>query len=79
MRKYINGKLASAGDNVKLVPIAVYDNSVPIDSHGQQINNLEFYITNQDQQVQDMQGTNFNATVQIEWPDPAGLLETVPA
>ena len=44
---------------------------MPIDSHGQQINNLEFYITNQDQQVQDMQGTNFNATVQIEWPDPA--------
>ena len=43
---------------------ATYDNSVPIDSHGQQINNLEFYITNQDQQVQDMQGTNFNATVQ---------------
>ena len=50
---------------------ATYDNSVPIDSPGQQINNLEFYITNQDQQVQDMQGTNFNATVQIEWPDPA--------
>ena len=34
---------------------ATYDNSVPIDSPGQQINNLEFYITNQDQQVQDEQ------------------------
>ena len=32
---------------------AQYDTSVPSDIHGAEINQIEFYVTNQDQNVQD--------------------------
>lgn len=49
---------------------AQYDTSVPSDIHGAEINQIEFYLTNQDQNVQDMQGSNFTATLRILWDDP---------
>ena len=38
--------------------------------YGAEINQIEFYVTNQDQNVQDMQGSNFTATLRILWDDP---------
>ena len=49
---------------------AQYDTSVPSDIHGAEINQIQFYVTNQDQHVQDMQGSNFTATLRILWDDP---------
>eukprot|EP01043_Picozoa_sp_COSAG02_P087863 COSAG02_NODE_25069_length_669_cov_2.966667_2_plen_72_part_01 len=33
--------------------------------HGQEIDAIEFYLTNQDQQIQDLQGSNFAATLRV--------------
>ena len=52
---------------------AGYDCSVPSMIHGQDIDAIEFYLTNQDQQIQDLQGSNFAATLRVSWSDPANL------
>ena len=52
---------------------AGYDCSVPSMIHGQEIDAIEFYLTNQDQQIQDLQGSNFAATLRVSWSDPANL------
>ena len=40
---------------------------------GQEFDSIEFYLTNQDQQIQDLQGSNFAATLRVSWSDPANL------
>ena len=52
---------------------AGYDMSVAAMIHGQEIDQIEFYCTNQDQEIQDLQGTSFSATVKIDWSDPIHL------
>ena len=37
------------------------------------VNTIEFYCTNQDQQIQDFQGCNFAATLRVTWGDPVEL------
>ena len=49
---------------------AAYDNSVPIAFHGGTIDSLTFSLTNQDGDPVNLQGTDFNATLRITWPDP---------
>jgi len=49
---------------------AAYDNSVPIAFHGGTIDSLTFSLTNQDGDPVNLQGTDFNATLRIIWPDP---------
>jgi len=49
---------------------AQYDNSVPIGFHGGAIDSLTFSLTDQDGEPIDLQGSEFNATLRISWPDP---------
>ena len=49
---------------------AQYDNSLPIGYHGGVIDSLTFSLTDQDGEAVDLQGSDFNATLRISWPDP---------
>ena len=49
---------------------AAYDNSVPIDLHGGVIDSLTYSLSNQDGEPVNLQGSDFNATLRIMWPDP---------
>ena len=50
---------------------AAYDNSVPLDLHGADIDSIEFYLTNQDGKRVNLQGNQFQISLRIGWPDPA--------
>jgi hypothetical protein len=49
---------------------AAYDNSVPISLHGGVVDSLTYSLTNQDGDPVNLQGSDFNATLRISWPDP---------
>ena len=49
---------------------AAYDNGVPIDLHGGMITSLTYSLSNQDGDPVNLQGSDFNATLRISWPDP---------
>ena len=49
---------------------AGYDNGVPIDLHGGVIDSLTYSLSNQDGDPVNLQGSDFNATLRISWPDP---------
>jgi hypothetical protein len=49
---------------------AAYDNSVPCAIHGGSIDNIDFYLTNQDNERLSFQKTSFQATIRIYWDDP---------
>jgi len=49
---------------------AAYTNSLPCALHGGSVSQIEFYIRDQDLNPVDLQGTAFQATIQLSWPDP---------
>ena len=49
---------------------AQYDNSVPCDLHGADINAIDFYLTDQTGAAIDLQKSTFQATLRIYYPDP---------
>ena len=49
---------------------AAYDNGGPIDLHGGVITSLTYSLSNQDGDPVNLQGSDFNATLRISWPDP---------
>jgi len=49
---------------------AAYNNSLPCALHGGSVSQIEFYIRDQDLNPVDLQGTAFQATIQLSWPDP---------
>ena len=74
-----NGKLQGA--QMASIPIDVaqgqlqtyaasYDNSMPTDLHGGSIDSIEFYLTDQDDNMVDLQGSTFVATLRVFWDDP---------
>ena len=58
------------GQNEIQVYQAGYDNSVPTNLHGGDIGNIEFYLTNQDGEALNLQGSNYQATIRVFWDDP---------
>ena len=82
-----NGKLHGA--QMASIPIEVaqgqlqtysarYDNSMPTDLHGGSINAIEFYLTDQDDNLVDLQGSTFVATLRVFWDDPGDYWITKP-
>jgi hypothetical protein len=49
---------------------ASYDNSIPCDLHGGNIDHVEFFLTDQDDNRIDFQGSPFTATIRVFWADP---------
>ena len=49
---------------------ATWDSSVPTDLHGATIDSIEFYLTDQNSVVQDLQKTSFQATLRLFYADP---------
>lgn len=49
---------------------ASYDNSTPCDLHGANINEIEFYLTDQAGKLINLQKSTFQATIRVFYPDP---------
>ena len=49
---------------------ASHDTSVPCELHGSSVSAIEFYITDQSGSKIDMQGSSFQATLQLFYADP---------
>ena len=58
------------GQNQTQVYQASYDNSVPTNLHGGDISSIEFFLTNQDGEQLNLQGSNYQATIRVFWDDP---------